>query len=84
MRNQLTQRQQLLQKEFEKKLKLQQTQELLFGPENEILKKKSDLFLDRLFLEMQLRDGKSKIADVIMLEPREYEAVFHRDRKSVV
>lgn len=63
-----------VQKEFEK----QRVQELLFGPEIEILTKQSDIFLDRMLLEIELRDGKSKISDVIMLEPRIYEAIFHK------
>ena len=51
---------------------------MLFGPEHEILKRQSDVFLDRLFLETQLRDGKSKVGDVILFQPREYEAIFHK------
>ncbi|MBX3240560.1 MAG: hypothetical protein KIT80_01025 [Chitinophagaceae bacterium] len=56
----------------------QDIQELLFGPEKEILNKPSNIFLDRLLLEIELRDGKSKISDVIMTEPRVYEAIFHK------
>lgn len=56
----------------------QQVQELLFGPELEILNKQSNAFLDRLFLEIELRDGKSKISDVVMTEPRVYEVIFHK------
>lgn len=55
-----------------------QIQELLFGPEIEILNKQSNTFLDRLLLEIELRDGRSKISDVIMTEPRVYEAIFHK------
>lgn len=64
--------------DFEIEIKKQKLHELLFGPEQEILKKQSDIFLDGLFLEIQLRDGKSKIADVIQIEPREYEPIFHK------
>ena len=67
------------------RLKVQETnyqeqtiRDLLFGPENEILHKKSNAFLDRLLLEIELRDGKSKISDIIRTEPRIYEAIFHK------
>ena len=64
-------------KDVQREIRKRNEQELLFGPELELLKKQSDLFLDRLHLEMELRDGKSKISDVIMVEPRAYEAIFH-------
>lgn len=66
------------QKAEEIKLQQQQIEELLFGPEIEIQNKRSNIFFDRLFLEIQLRDGKSRISDVVMNEPREYEPVFHK------
>ncbi|MBK8610350.1 MAG: hypothetical protein IPL84_10505 [Chitinophagaceae bacterium] len=65
-------------KELEIERKKQQEQELLFGPEIELLKYQSDTFLERLWLEIELRDGKSKISDVVMTDPRPYEAIFHR------
>lgn len=76
MKNQSTKnvRQKIQDKDYHQ----QQIQELLFGPEREILNKQSNTFLDRLLLEIELRDGKSKISDVIMTEPRVYEAIFHK------
>lgn len=62
----------------EKNYQEQIIQDLLFGPEIEILHKQSNTFLDRLLLEIELRDGKSKISDVIRTEPRVYEAIFHK------
>lgn len=76
MKNQSTKN--ITQKVLDKDYQLQQVQELLFGPELEILNKRSNAFLDRLLLEIELRDGKSKISDVIMTEPRVYEAIFHK------
>jgi P63C domain len=65
-------------KEAQKEFEQQRTHEFLFGPEINILKQESDIYLDRLYLEIQLRDGVSKISDVIMTEPRDYEAIFHK------
>jgi hypothetical protein len=76
MKNQSTKN--IKQKVQDKDYQLQQVQELLFGPELEILNKRPNAFLDRLLLEIELRDGKSKISDVIMTEPRVYEAIFHK------
>lgn len=76
MKNQSTKN--IKQKVQDKDFHRQQVQELLFGPEREILNKQSNAFLDRLLLEIELRDGKSKISDVIMTEPRVYEAIFHK------
>lgn len=59
-------------------VKKQEIQSLLFGPEQQILNKQSDSFLDRLFLEIELRDGKRTVSDVIQTDPREYESIFHR------
>lgn len=56
----------------------QEIQELLFGPEREIINNYKNPFLDRLLLEIELRDGKSRISDVIRTEPRIYEAIFHK------
>jgi hypothetical protein len=76
MKNQSTKNTRL--KEHQKEYDQQKYQELIFGPEREILKNRSNAFLDRLLLEIELRDGKSKISDVIMTEPRVYEAIFHK------
>lgn len=76
MKNQTTKN--VRQKVKDKDYQQQQVQDLLFGPELLISNKKSNAFLDRLFLEIMLRDGKSKISDVIMTEPRVYEAIFHK------
>src|SRR5688572_8092070 len=76
MKNQSTKN--IRQKVQDKNYQQQQIQELLFGPEREILNRLSNIFLDRLLLEIELRDGKSKISDVIMTEPRVYEAIFHK------
>ncbi|MBL0132860.1 MAG: hypothetical protein IPP79_02030 [Chitinophagaceae bacterium] len=76
MKNQSTKN--IMQKVQDKDHLQQQIHELLFGPEIEILNKQSNAFLDRLFLEIELRDGKSKISDVIMTEPRVYESIFHK------
>lgn len=65
-------------KEVQKEFEQQRIQEFLFGPEIKILKQESDIYLDRLYLEIQLRDGVSKISDVIMTEPRHYEVIFHK------
>ncbi|HAN37647.1 MAG TPA: hypothetical protein DCQ29_01990 [Chitinophagaceae bacterium] len=62
----------------EEKNQSQEVMKLLFGPENEIQKKQSNQYLDRILLEIELRDGKSKICDVIRTEPRVYEAIFHK------
>jgi len=76
MKNQFTNN---IKRKVQEKDNLQQrVQELLFGPEREILNKHSDIFLDRLLLEIELRDGKSKISDVVMTVPRVYEAIFHK------
>ncbi len=64
--------------EIELEIRRKKIQELLFGPELEVFNKQSDSYLDRLLLEIELRDGKSKISDVILLEPRTYEAIFHK------
>ena len=68
-----------IRQKVQEKGNLQQlAQELLFGPELEIRNKRSKASLDRRFLEIELRDGKSKISDVVMTEPRVYETIFHK------
>lgn len=76
MKNQTTKN--ISQRVQDKDYHQKQVQELLFGPELEIQNKRSNAFLDRLWLEIELRDGKSKISDVVMTEPRLYEAIFHK------
>ena len=52
---------------------------LVSSPELDISLKQENVYLDKLWLEIELRDGKSKISDVILTEPRIYEAIFHKE-----
>lgn len=51
--------------------------ELLVGPELELTKRASDEALDRLYLEIQLRNGNS-ISSAIISQARPYEPIFHK------